>query len=82
MKVARGGRSLPRRAITIGSRERFASTLCFKRPLRRVSPQARHGASPTTVMTHIAIQEALDGKAVEWKEHLTEEEYRGARSGH
>jgi quercetin dioxygenase-like cupin family protein len=30
-----------------------------------------HGASPTTAMTHIAIQEAEDGKAVEWLEHAT-----------
>ncbi len=36
-----------------------------------------HGASPTTAMTHIAIQEALYGQAVEWKEHVTDEQYRG-----
>ena len=30
-----------------------------------------HGASPDTAMTHIAIQEALDGKAVDWMEHVT-----------
>jgi quercetin dioxygenase-like cupin family protein len=36
-----------------------------------------HGASPTTAMTHIAIQEALDGKAVEWLEKVTDEQYRG-----
>ena len=34
-----------------------------------------HGASPTTAMTHIAIQEALDGKFVEWMEHVTDEQY-------
>jgi quercetin dioxygenase-like cupin family protein len=34
-----------------------------------------HGASPTTAMTHIAIQEALDGKAVEWLEKVTDEQY-------
>jgi quercetin dioxygenase-like cupin family protein len=34
-----------------------------------------HGASPTTGMTHIAIQEALDGKFVEWMEHVTDEQY-------
>jgi quercetin dioxygenase-like cupin family protein len=38
-----------------------------------------HGASPTTAMTHIAIQEALEGKAVEWLEKVTDEEY-GATS--
>jgi quercetin dioxygenase-like cupin family protein len=35
-----------------------------------------HGASPTTAMTHIAIQERLDGKAVEWMEHVTDEQYQ------
>lgn len=39
-----------------------------------------HGASPHAAMTHIAIQEQLDGKAVEWMEHVTDEQYR-ARSG-
>lgn len=34
-----------------------------------------HGATPTTAMTHIAIQEALDGKVVEWMEHVTDEDY-------
>jgi quercetin dioxygenase-like cupin family protein len=34
-----------------------------------------HGASPTTAMTHIAIQEALDGTAVEWMEHVSDEQY-------
>lgn len=36
-----------------------------------------HGASPTTAMTHIAIQEMLDGKAVDWLEQVSEVEYRG-----
>jgi quercetin dioxygenase-like cupin family protein len=35
-----------------------------------------HGASPTTAMTHIAIQEQLDGKAVEWMEHVSDEQYQ------
>jgi len=35
-----------------------------------------HGASPTTAMTHIAIQEALDGKAVDWMEHVSDAQYR------
>ena len=34
-----------------------------------------HGATPTTAMTHIAIQEALDGKVVDWMEKVTEEQY-------
>jgi quercetin dioxygenase-like cupin family protein len=39
-----------------------------------------HGASPNTAMQHIAVQEALDGKAVEWMEHVTDEQYQGDRS--
>jgi quercetin dioxygenase-like cupin family protein len=35
-----------------------------------------HGATPTTAMTHLAIQERLDGKTVEWLEHVTDEQYR------
>jgi quercetin dioxygenase-like cupin family protein len=35
-----------------------------------------HGATPTTAMTHIAIQEALDGKVVEWMEKVSDEQYR------
>ena len=35
-----------------------------------------HGAAPTTAMTHIAIQEKLDGKAVEWMEKVGDEQYR------
>jgi quercetin dioxygenase-like cupin family protein len=34
-----------------------------------------HGASPTSAMTHIAIQEALDGKVVEWMEHVSDQQY-------
>ncbi|HTZ69002.1 MAG TPA: cupin domain-containing protein [Roseiarcus sp.] len=36
-----------------------------------------HGAAPLTAMTHIAIQETLDSKAVEWMEKVTDEQYRG-----
>src|SRR3954469_4191943 len=34
-----------------------------------------HGAAPTTAMTHIAIQEQLDGKVVDWLEHVTDKQY-------
>ncbi len=34
-----------------------------------------HGAAPTTAMTHIAIQEALNGKPVDWLEKVTDEQY-------
>ena len=42
------------------------------------SPGERHwhGATATTAMTHIAIQEQLDGKAVDWEEHVSVEQYR------
>jgi quercetin dioxygenase-like cupin family protein len=36
-----------------------------------------HGASPMTAMTHIAIQEQLDGKAVDWMEHVSDEQCLG-----
>ena len=38
-----------------------------------------HGATATTAMTHIALVEQLDGKAVEWMEHVTDEEYTAAQ---
>ena len=36
-----------------------------------------HGATPTTAMTHIAIQEALDGTNVVWLDHVTDADYLG-----
>lgn len=35
-----------------------------------------HGAAPTTAMTHIAVQEALNGKTVDWLEHVTDAQYQ------
>ncbi len=35
-----------------------------------------HGATPATAMTHIAIQEKLDGKAVDWMEQVSDEQYQ------
>jgi len=35
-----------------------------------------HGASPTVAMTHIAIQENLDGKVVDWMEHVSDDQYQ------
>ena len=40
-----------------------------------------HGAGPNTGMVHIAMQEALDGKHVEWMEYVTDEEYGQAVGG-
>jgi quercetin dioxygenase-like cupin family protein len=37
-----------------------------------------HGARATTAMTHIAIQEQLDGKIVDWMEKVTDEQYHGS----
>ena len=34
-----------------------------------------HGASPPRAMTHIAVQEALMGKVVDWMEHVSDEQY-------
>ena len=34
-----------------------------------------HGATPTTAMSHIAVQESLNGKPVDWLEHVSDAEY-------
>ena len=39
-----------------------------------------HGATPTTAMTHISIVEQLDGKAADWMEHVSDEEYQAGSS--
>jgi quercetin dioxygenase-like cupin family protein len=38
-----------------------------------------HGATPTTAMTHIAIQEALDGKPVDWMEKVSDGQFQGKK---
>jgi quercetin dioxygenase-like cupin family protein len=38
-----------------------------------------HGATSTAAMTHIAVQEALDGKAVAWLEPVSDEQYSGGK---
>ena len=42
-----------------------------------VSPgrKHRHGATPDTAMTHIALQEALDGRMVDWLEVVLDDQY-------
>lgn len=40
-----------------------------------------HGAAPDTAMQHIAIHESLDGKAVDWMEHVTDAQYGAPRGG-
>lgn len=39
-----------------------------------------HGATPTSAMTHIAIAEMLDGRAVDWMEHVSDEDYLGGEA--
>src|SRR5215469_6649080 len=39
-----------------------------------------HGASQTVAMTHIAIQEAVNGKVVDWMEKVSDEQYNGQRT--
>jgi len=39
-----------------------------------------HGAAPTTAMTHIAIQEQLDGKIADWMEKVSDEQYGALRT--
>lgn len=36
-----------------------------------------HGASGSTAMTHLAVQEKLNGKAVEWLEQVSDDQYQG-----
>jgi hypothetical protein len=45
------------------------------------APGERHwrGAAPTTAMTHIAIEEKLDGKVVDWMEQVAGEQYRAGK---
>jgi quercetin dioxygenase-like cupin family protein len=40
-----------------------------------------HGATPTTAMTHIAIQEALNGKPVDWMEKVSDQQYQLGAKG-
>lgn len=49
----------------------------------RIPPGQKHwhGASPTTAMTHIAIQEHLNGKVVDWMEKVSDEQYRARQAG-
>lgn len=48
-----------------------------------IAPGERHwhGAGPDTRMTHLAIQEALDGKSVEWLEPVTDDDYAAKIEG-
>jgi quercetin dioxygenase-like cupin family protein len=60
-------------------------TQCWGGPIEEIRPgdviscppgvKHWHGATPTTAITHIAIQEALNGKVVDWMEKVTDEQY-------
>ena len=60
-------------------------TQCWGEPKQEIRPgdviwcpsgkKHWHGATPTTAMTHIAIVEKLNGKGVDWMEHVTDEQY-------
>ena len=60
-------------------------TQCWGEPKQEIRPgdvilcppgkKHWHGATPTTAMTHIAIQEALNGKVVDWLEKVSDEQY-------
>jgi quercetin dioxygenase-like cupin family protein len=64
-----------------GRAQRWAGPIEEIRPgdVVRFAPGEKHwhGASPTTAMTHIAVQEQLDGKAVDWLEQVTDQQYAG-----
>ena len=47
-----------------------------------IAPGERHwhGAAPRTAMTHIAIQEALNGQMVTWLEQVSDEQYQSGGS--
>jgi quercetin dioxygenase-like cupin family protein len=59
---------------------------CWDGPIQKIRPgdviwfppgeKHWHGATATTAMTHIAVQEQLDGKMVEWMEKVSDEQYR------
>jgi quercetin dioxygenase-like cupin family protein len=61
-------------------------TQCWGGPVEEIRPgdviwcppgvKHWHGATPMTAMTHIALQEALNGKVVEWMEKVGDEQYR------
>src|SRR5436190_23893928 len=60
-------------------------TQCWGGPVEEIRPgdvlwcppgvKHWHGASPKTAMTHIAIQEQLNGKNVDWLDKVTDEQY-------
>ena len=74
-----GGASVDCRRRVQGPLQREEGALEAIRPsdVAWIPPDVKHwhGASPKTAMTHIAIQEALDGRIVDWLEHVTDKQY-------
>ena len=68
--IVTGGCGLAQRWGGAIEQIRPGDTICF-------SPGEKHwhGATSTTAMTHIAIQEQLDGKTVDWMEKVSDEQY-------
>ncbi|MCA9516011.1 MAG: cupin domain-containing protein [Myxococcales bacterium] len=68
----------------VGLHQRWGGPIEVIRPgdVVSVDPDEKHwhGAAPTTAMTHLAIQEAKDGKVVDWLEKVTDEQYGAARA--
>jgi quercetin dioxygenase-like cupin family protein len=66
------------------------SVQCWDGPVEEVRPgdvvwippgeKHWHGATATTAMTHIAIQEQLDGKTADWMEKVSDQQYPGGWS--
>jgi hypothetical protein len=79
--LARRGTALPlgRALIVTAACVGAARGLCDRGPGHLVwfPPGEDHwdGAAPTTAMTHIAIQEALDGKLIDWLERVSDEQF-------
>jgi quercetin dioxygenase-like cupin family protein len=70
------GQTLIITAGAVGRSERAGPSKKFAPEMLSAGEKHWHGATPTTAMTHIAIQERLDGKAVDWLEKVTDEQYR------
>ena len=65
-------------AAAVPLRARNCRLFSASRDVVLIAPNEKHwhGAAPTTAMTHIAVQEALDGEVVDWMEKVSDEEYQ------
>jgi quercetin dioxygenase-like cupin family protein len=77
----------PREIVTsgVGSAQRWGGPIEEIRPGDIVwfapGEKHQHGAAPTTAITHIVIQEKLDGKPANWLEHVSPESYERQSGG-